>query len=87
MIKTYAKNIEKVYLLANLKEKKVKFIREIAVQAWNACKKEYGIEQESKLKEAVLNRKYWMDNPSAWEKFSQEGSDFIREFVEIAEGQ
>ena len=41
---------------------------------------------EYKLREKILDFKYKMGNPSAWETYSEEGSEIIRELVGIIEG-
>ena len=40
---------------------------------------------EYKLREKILDFKYKMGNPSAWESYSEEGSEMIRELVGIIE--
>ena len=42
---------------------------------------------ENQLANKILDFKIKMDNPSAWDKFSQEGSDMLRELVDIVEGK
>lgn len=41
--------------------------------------------REEALVEKILDFKYHIDNPSAWESFSQEGSDMLRTLLDIVE--
>ena len=38
-----------------------------------------------KLKEAILTKKYYIGNPSAWEKYSEEGSEHLRDLLKEVE--
>jgi len=40
-----------------------------------------------KLKNAIMQKTYYIGNPSAWEKYSEEGSEHLRDLLKEVEGE
>lgn len=38
-----------------------------------------------KLKDAILRKQYYIGNPSAWDKYSEEGSEHLRDILKALE--
>lgn len=39
--------------------------------------------QLTKLKEAILRKQYYIGNPSAWDSYSEEGSEHLRDLLKL----